>query len=101
MPHDPMSKPFYYFLGAVSWPILRGLYRLRTYGLGNVPPGGIVLASNHISNFDPWPLGFPLWPRRRLRWMGKSELFNPLLGPILRRVGAFPVRRGMSDTEAI
>jgi 1-acyl-sn-glycerol-3-phosphate acyltransferase len=96
-----MSTPFYYFIGIASWPFLRLLYRLRWRGLENVPDGGIVLASNHISNFDPWPLGYPLWPKRRLRWMGKSELFNPVLGPIIRRGGAFPVRRGMNDREAI
>ncbi len=98
---DPMSNAFYYFVGIVSWPALRLLYRLRWRGRENVPPGGIVLASNHVSNFDPWPLGYPLWPKRRMRWMGKSELFNPILGPILRRGGAFPVRRGMNDREAI
>jgi 1-acyl-sn-glycerol-3-phosphate acyltransferase len=101
MSRDPMSTPFYYLVGIVSWPVLRLLFRLRARGLENVPPGGIVLASNHISNFDPWPLGLPLWPKRRLRWMGKSELFNPVLGPIIRRGGAFPVRRGMNDREAI
>jgi len=96
-----MWTPFYYFVGIVSWPVLRLLYRLRWRGRENVPPGGIVLASNHNSNFDPWPLGYPLWPKRRLRWMGKSELFNPVLRPILERGGAFPVRRGMNDREAI
>ena len=96
-----MSNAFYYFVGIVSWPALRLLYRLRWRGRENVPPGGIVLASNHVSNFDPWPLGYPLWPKRRMRWMGKSELFNRILGPILRRGGAFPVRRGMNDREAI
>lgn len=101
MSPDPMSTPFYYFVGIISWPALRLLYRLRWRGLENVPEGGIVLASNHISNFDPWPLGYPLWPKRRLRWMGKSELFNSVLGPIIRRGGAFPVRRGMNDREAI
>src|SRR4029079_3221764 len=96
-----MWTPFYYFVGIVSWSVLRLLYRLRWRGRENVPPGGIVLASNHNSNFDPWPLGYPLWPKRRLRWMGKSELFNPILGPILRRGGAFPARRGTNDREAI
>jgi 1-acyl-sn-glycerol-3-phosphate acyltransferase len=96
-----MSTAFYYFVGIVSWPVLRLLYRLRWRGRENVPPGGIVLASNHNSNFDPWPLGYPLWPKRRLRWMGKSELFNPILSPILVRGGAFPVRRGTNDREAI
>ena len=78
---DQMSTAFYYFVGIVSWPVLRLLYRLRWRGRENVPPGGIVLASNHHSNFDPWPLGYPLWPKRRLRWMGKSELFNPIARP--------------------
>lgn len=98
---DPMWTPFYYLIGIASWPVIRLLFRLRAYGLDNVPPGGIVLAANHISNFDPWPLGFPLWPKRRLRWMAKSELFNWGLKPILDRGGAFPVRRGTNDRHAI
>jgi 1-acyl-sn-glycerol-3-phosphate acyltransferase len=60
-----------------------------------------VLAANHTSNFDPWPLGMPLWPRRQLRFMAKSELFNPVLAPILRGGGAFKVRRGEGDVEAM
>ncbi|MDQ3993042.1 MAG: 1-acyl-sn-glycerol-3-phosphate acyltransferase, partial [Actinomycetota bacterium] len=40
-------------------------------------------------------------PRRQLRFMGKSELFNPVLGPLLRAGGAFPVRRGEGDVAAI
>ncbi len=60
-----------------------------------------MLAANHSSNFDPWPLGFPLWPSRQLYFMAKIELFNPILGPILRSGGAFPVRRGEQDLSAI
>lgn len=93
---------FYHFVGVVSWPLLHGVYRLRVRGLENVPrAGGLVLASNHTSNFDPWPLGMKLWPRRQLFFMAKSELFNPILAPILRAAGAFAVRRGQRDAEAI
>jgi len=60
-----------------------------------------VLAANHTSNFDPWPLGLPLWPHRQLRFMAKSELFNPLFTPILRAGGAFKVRRGEGDIQAM
>jgi 1-acyl-sn-glycerol-3-phosphate acyltransferase len=76
-------------------------FRLRARGLENLPAGGFVLAANHTSNFDPWPLAIPLFPRRQLRFMGKSELFNPILKPILLGGGAFPVRRGQADVEAI
>jgi 1-acyl-sn-glycerol-3-phosphate acyltransferase len=61
----------------------------------------MVLACNHMSSFDPWPLGLPLWPRRFLRFMAKSELYWFPLTLILNGVGAFPIRRGQADAEAI
>jgi 1-acyl-sn-glycerol-3-phosphate acyltransferase len=88
-------------MGGLLWGPMKSLYRLQAEGIENLPAeGGYVLASNHLSNFDPWVLGYPLWPRRRLRSMAKSELFNPLLAPLLRASGAFPVRRGGADREA-
>lgn len=75
---------------------------MRWRGREHLPrEGGFVLAANHNSNFDPWPLGLPLFPRRYLRFMGKSELFNPIVGPTITAAGAFPVRRGQADIEAI
>jgi 1-acyl-sn-glycerol-3-phosphate acyltransferase len=92
----------YFVVGALSWPILRGLYRLKAVGLENLPSdGGYVLSANHTSNFDPWPLGVPLFPRRFLRFMAKSELFWPPLGWLVKGAGGFRVRRGESDTHAI
>jgi 1-acyl-sn-glycerol-3-phosphate acyltransferase len=95
-------SPFYLFAGAVSWPFLKLLFRLRAEGVDNLPrEGGFVLAANHVSNFDPWPLGIPLWPQRYLRFMAKSELFRWPVGPLIRAGGAFKVRRGERDVEAI
>jgi 1-acyl-sn-glycerol-3-phosphate acyltransferase len=95
-------SPAYLFFGAVSWPLLRGPFRLRVDGVENVPrEGGFVLAANHTSNFDPWPLGIPLWPRRFLRFMAKSELYWWPLGALITAAGGFPVRRGERDIEAI
>jgi 1-acyl-sn-glycerol-3-phosphate acyltransferase len=96
-----MVSPLYFVAGAISWPVVKGLYRLRVRGLEHVPEGGFVLAANHTSNFDPWPLGIPFLPGRQLRFMAKSELFNPLLAPLLRAGGAFSVRRGEGDMEAM
>jgi 1-acyl-sn-glycerol-3-phosphate acyltransferase len=97
-----MPSPLYSFIAIVSWPVLRGLFRLEAHGLDRLPAdGGFVLAANHMSNFDPWPLGLPLWPSRQLFFMAKAELFNPILGPPLRAGGAFPVRRGEADVEAV
>ena len=92
----------YSFIAALSWPVLRGLYRLKARGVENVPnDGGFVLAANHVSNFDPWPLGMPLWPKRFLRFMAKSELYWFPMTLVLKAGGAFPVRRGQRDVEAI
>ena len=98
-----LRPPLLYRVVAVlSRPVLHGLFRLRVQGTENVPAsGGYVLACNHLSNFDPWPLGMPLWPRRQLRFMAKSELFRTPLAPILRAGGAFKVRRGEGDVEAM
>ena len=92
----------YSFIAALSWPVLRGPFRLRVRGRENVPAeGGLVLACNHISSFDPWPLGIPLWPARYLRFMAKSELYWWPLRYVVDGAGAFPVRRGQADVEAI
>jgi 1-acyl-sn-glycerol-3-phosphate acyltransferase len=95
-------SPFYLFVGAISWPVLRSLFRLRAEGTENLPSdGGYVLAANHNSNFDPWPLGLPLWPQRFLRFMAKSELYWWPLKHVINAGGGFPVRRGERDVEAI
>jgi 1-acyl-sn-glycerol-3-phosphate acyltransferase len=77
------------------------MFRLRVRGLEHVPvSGGFVVAANHTSNLDPWPLGIALWPRQ-LHYMAKSELWKPGLRTLLRWAGSFPVRRGEGDLEAL
>jgi 1-acyl-sn-glycerol-3-phosphate acyltransferase len=102
VPRPPRPSWLYLVLGALSWPVVKVLFRHRARGIENVPrEGGFVLAANHWSNFDPWPLAMPMFPRRFLRFMGKSELFWFPLGAIITAGGAFPVRRGEGDEEAI
>ena len=96
-----MPTPVYNLCAALSWPVLHGLFRLDSKGVERIPAeGGFVLAANHVSNFDPFPLGMPLWPKRQLFFMAKVELFKPPLAQILTAGGAFPVRRGERDMEA-
>jgi 1-acyl-sn-glycerol-3-phosphate acyltransferase len=98
---DVRPAPLYNLIGFLSWPVLYGLYRLRARGRENLPQGGFVLACNHVSSFDPWVLGVPLWPARFLRFMAKSELYWWPLSAVLKGAGAFPVRRGQRDVAAI
>jgi 1-acyl-sn-glycerol-3-phosphate acyltransferase len=77
------------------------LTRLRDYGVERVPlEGGIVIAANHFSWIDPPALG-AVSPRP-VFFMAKVEAHRvPGLGQLLRSFGAFPVRRGESDREAV
>src|SRR6187551_2301273 len=101
MTRPPRPSWLYSLVAVLSWPVLKVAFRLRVTGREHVPDGGCVLAANHWSNFDPWPLGIPLFPRRFLRFMAKKELFWPPLGWVIRAGGAFPVDRGAGDVHAM
>ena len=82
-------------------PLARAVSRLRVYGTERVPlQGGLVVASNHFSWIDPPALGAAC--PRILYYMAKVEAHRvPGLGELMRSFGAFPVRRGESDREAV
>jgi 1-acyl-sn-glycerol-3-phosphate acyltransferase len=84
----------------VSMPVCALLYRTRCFEMANVPQRGpAILAPNHFSAMDHFFCGVYL--RRRIRFMAKSQLYVGPLKWILRHGGAFPVRRGAHDDEAI
>jgi len=66
-------------------------WRMRVSGAQNVPAAGpLIIACNHISYFDPPLLGTAC--PRRIRYMAKASLFEiPVLGPLIRGFGAYPV----------
>jgi 1-acyl-sn-glycerol-3-phosphate acyltransferase len=97
----PQPTRFYRFVVLISCPIVEKLYRLDVRGLEQVPQrGGLVVAANHTSNLDPWPLGIALRPRS-LHFMAKYELWWPPLKWLIGAAGSFPVRRGEGDIEAV
>jgi 1-acyl-sn-glycerol-3-phosphate acyltransferase len=102
MTRPPRPSALYSAIALVSSPVMRLVFRYRADGTEHLPQdGGYVLAAGHVSNLDPWALGLALWPRRFLRFMAKSELFWFPLGPLVHACGAFKVRRGQADREAI
>ena len=70
-------------------------------GAHHLPDDGpAILVSNHVNYLDPLAMGVVF--DRPLHFMAKKELFeHPLFGWLLRKVYAFPVRRGQADRQAI
>ena len=61
--------------------------------------GSVIVAANHASFADPPVVAIST--NRRLNFMAKAELFKPpIFGPLIRRIGAFPVHRGVADPAA-
>jgi len=90
---------------AIGRPTIGGavkvLARTKVYGAERVPlEGGLVVAANHLSWIDPPALGRAC--PRTLYFMAKVEAHRvPGLGQLMRSFGAFSVRRGESDRDAV
>lgn len=92
---------FFDFAKSVTYGIFKPWFRIEAIGVENIPKeNGVLLCSNHIHNFDPIVVGIML--PRPIHYMAKEELFKvPVLGNIVRKCNAFPVKRGFSDREAL
>ena len=97
----PFNRIFvivYYVVGLVT----KILHPVTVEGLEALPDSGVLLCPNHSSNWDPILVALNLPINYRLHIMAKEELFrNPLLGWLLRKVGAFPVSRGNNDINTV
>ncbi|MET3682348.1 1-acyl-sn-glycerol-3-phosphate acyltransferase [Alkalibacillus flavidus] len=91
----------YTFAKYLVWFIFKFLYRIKIHGKENIPKQGpVIICSNHISNFDPPVVG--ITSPRVIHFMAKEELFEKkVLGFLLPRINAFPVKRGMRDRNAL
>lgn len=77
-------------------------FKINCIGKENIPKekGRLIIACNHISFADPAAIisSFPY----SVHFMAKSELFeNPLTAFLVTNLNAFPVKRGLSDRNAI
>jgi 1-acyl-sn-glycerol-3-phosphate acyltransferase len=79
---------------------LRLWFRLRIAGAEHVPrEGAAIIAPNHKSFWDSFFVA--MGTRRHVRFMAKTELIEGRAGRLLVRLGAFPVRRGEADADAL
>lgn len=96
-----MNKVYLWFWRLAFNVIFKRFYHVHIYGLENVPEtGAVIVAPNHVSNFDPPLIGCAL--PRHINFMAKEELFhNFFMRHLITWLGAFPVRRNAVDKIAI
>ncbi len=82
--------------------LVRAMFKIEVIGNENeVESGPLLLCGNHISLWDPVLIAVSL-KKRQVRYMAKAELFKiPVLGFIIKSLGAFPVERNGHDTSAV
>ncbi|NMD70301.1 1-acyl-sn-glycerol-3-phosphate acyltransferase [Bacillus sp. DNRA2] len=92
---------FYAFARSLCHMVTAPIYHYKVIGKENFPTdGGVLLCANHIHALDPIVVG--VHAPRPVHYMAKEELFSvPILGKIISNVYAFPVKRGLSDREAL
>jgi 1-acyl-sn-glycerol-3-phosphate acyltransferase len=94
--HPPEARVYEVVrVATVVWALIA--YRARGFGSANVPNGPVILAPNHASFMDHFFAG--AFIRRRVQFMGKSQLFKGIGAWIFSHGGVFPVRRGHQDEE--
>ncbi|MEA5000571.1 MAG: lysophospholipid acyltransferase family protein [Endomicrobiaceae bacterium] len=96
-----IKSGFLYYFGRFLFKVMFiVLYRCKSEGQENIPENsGVIIAPNHMSFFDPPLTG--CFMKKDLFFMAKQELFSvPVLGFLIKRTNAFPVKRGMQDMSA-
>ena len=95
-----VSRPLYALVRGTVSPLFRIYFRMRVSGAEHVPSeGAAIVTPNHKSFWDSFFIG--VCTKRHLRFMAKTELIEARYGRLLVRLGAFPVRRGQADADAV
>jgi 1-acyl-sn-glycerol-3-phosphate acyltransferase len=95
-----VSRVIYRLARILLLPIAKVVYRFRVTGAEHIPlDGPCIIAPNHKSFYDSFLVGLAC--PRHLRFMAKYELFEGRSARLLSGLGAFPVRRGTADPEAL
>src|ERR671915_1262811 len=95
-----VSGWLYALVRGIVAPLFRLYFRMHISGAEHLPgTGAAIVAPNHKSFWDSFFIA--ACTRRHVRFMAKTELIQARYGRVLVRLGAFPVRRGEADEDAL
>lgn len=91
-------RAFFKFISKIAFKLF---FRVDIVNINKIPKDGpALLCANHNTVLDMFFLGYKL--DRWIYWMAKEELFrNPVMAFVLKKLGAFPVKRGTGDVSSI
>lgn len=91
------------FAVALLWPFMRLMVKWEGSGTEKLAEaeGGVIVAPNHTSWFDPLVVAYILWSSDRPpRFLAKEAVFRvPVVGWIIKSAGQIPVHRATSDAS--
>jgi len=93
-------KPFYGFILFIVWVIFKTLYRLKVYKSKKIPKGSAIIASNHLSYYDPIAIAasFP----EEVYYLAKKSLFKKFfLGSLITKLNALPISQNIPNIYSI
>jgi 1-acyl-sn-glycerol-3-phosphate acyltransferase len=95
--------PAYRGVMIASWPGVVWWGRLQVTGLELLPlEGPVLVVGDHDSYWDTVATGIAAMPRRQIRALAKSSMWNnKLLGAVLSGMGQIPIERGSGDAGAL
>lgn len=93
---------FYTFARVLLGIVYRCIMPVKVRGIENYPTDqNCILLSNHISAWDPLTVAYT-YKHNEIFFFAKDTLFrNKLLAAVLRKLHAFPVKRGETDMKAM
>jgi 1-acyl-sn-glycerol-3-phosphate acyltransferase len=95
------SYPVYRIVRFTCFVVLKSCFRLRIIGRENIPKsGGFIVASNHVSHFDPAVVGAAV--PQTVHFLAREDLYTARFwGHIIKRVATIPVKREYKDFKAM
>ena len=100
MTKQKKKRNFYMGAHALVAGFCRFLFRVKARGIENIPESGCVLCINHTQFQDPIVIGAAV--PRQVRFLAKRELLRvPVIGWLIRALGAVPIERGAGDVGAV
>ncbi len=93
----------YYLIGAIVKMIFPLMYRFKVEGIENIPKNHhCIFMPNHVSHFDSFAVGYPLYPKPPAHYIADEKLFkNRFFAWLAKRINVFPIRKGAKQLDVV